>query len=147
MIDILVDEVTVEGLRRLRLVSDRAIDAETTLPMVPPAGAESRTWSDDVLGLHYLEAVWMCREAVGIRCEGWTKKKGFVLWKMGPGERVSAALPLSMALFGDTFKSLPIYAFMKKLPNTVEIGFEVSGVEFHQADWVPAGCLVLSDGV
>lgn len=147
MIDILVDDITPEGMRRLKLVSDRVIDAEVTLPIVPPSHAEVRAWSDDGLGLHYLEAVWMCREAVGLQCEGWGRKKGVVVWKLAAGERVSVALHPAMALFGETFKCFPVYAFMRKLPSVIENWFEVAGVEFHQADWVPAGCLVLSDGL
>lgn len=146
MIDIFADDVTVDGLRRVRLVSDQPIEAETTLPVVPPLGAAVRSWSDAALGLHYVEATWACREAVALRCAGWKKPKGVVVWKLEPGERVSAALPSAVAVFGETFKFLPTYAWMRKLPNAVELWFEVAGVEFHQAEWAPLGCVVLGDG-
>lgn len=147
MIDIFADDVTMEGVRRLKLVSDAVITAEMTLPVVPPVGAAVRMWSDEMLGLHYLEATWACREAVALRCEGWVKPKGVVVWKLEAGERVSEALHPAAALFGETFANFPVYAYLRKLPSAIENGFELAGVEFLAAEWVPAGCMVLSDGL
>jgi hypothetical protein len=100
-------------------------------------------WSDDLLGLNYLEATWVCREAVTIRCEGWVCARPFVLWKLGPGERVSEALKQALCVYGERFKSFPAYAFLRKLPSTIENGFEAEDMFLCEADWVPAGCIAI----
>ncbi len=150
MIEVLVNDVTLEGLRRVKVVSDSPICAAEVFPshLLPISleGKTVNTWSDDLLGLHYLESTWACREAVLIRCEGWECPRPMVLWKLGPGERVSEVLNRMMVLFGDRFKAFPDYAFMKKLPKTIENGFEVADVMMIEAEWVPAGCIAICKG-
>jgi hypothetical protein len=147
MIEILVNDVTVDGMRRVKVVSDAEIDPTTLTPGPSPIGrGEGREWSDDVLGLHYLEATWPCREVVDIKCEGWPCARRMVLWKLLAGERVSGVLGEMLVVHHLELKCFPDYAFMRKLPGTIENGFEVDGVEFHQADWVPPGCIVVAVG-
>lgn len=150
MIEILINDVTPEGLRRVKVVSDAPIIPAELFPshLLPYRleGVDVHMRSDDVLGLHYLEGTWACREAVRICCEGWKCPREMVLWKLAPGERVSAVLTQMMALFGERFKCFPDYAFMKKLPKTIESGFEVADVIFSEADWVPAGCVAVCKG-
>src|SRR5690349_23268823 len=119
-------------MRRVKVVSDSPIDAGS-LPVVTPAGTSMNTWSDDLLGLHYLEASWPCREAISIRCEGWPCAREMVLWKLAPGERVSEVLTKMEGLFGERFRTFPDYAFMRRLPKTVDHGFEVDDVTFCEA--------------
>jgi hypothetical protein len=69
-----------------------------------------------------------------------------VLWKLQPGERVSEVLGESLTLFYVQFKSFPDYGFMRKLPKTIENGFEVADVIFMEAEWVPAGCIAVCKG-
>src|SRR5690242_2556465 len=108
MIEILANDVTLEGLRRVKVVSDSPITAAELFPshLVPYVldGKDVRSWSDDLLGLHYVEATWACREAVKICCEGWKVAREMVLWKLAPGERVSGVLTEMMAIFGERFK-------------------------------------------
>jgi hypothetical protein len=145
VIEVLLNDVTLEGDRRMKVVSDSCIDA-ASLPVVILRSANVRTWSDDVLGLHYLEAVWPCREPVSIRGGEWKCARKMVLWKLADGERVSEALKLAMAVYGQRFKCFPDYAFMRKLPKTISDGFEVDDVMFLLSNWVPAGCMALCKG-
>ena len=149
VIEVLVNDVSLEGMRRVKVVSDAPIEPAviSPSPCPLPLGEENmRTWCDELLGLHYLEATWACREAIKIRCEGWKIARPFVLWKLAPGERVSEALKEILGVFGALFKCFPDYAFMKKLPKTVENGFEVDGVMFMEAVWVPASCVAVCKG-
>jgi hypothetical protein len=147
VIDVLLNDVTLEGLRRVKVVSDEPIDG-TALP--PPAdilpGAHLRIWSDELLGLHYLEATWECREAISILCDGWKCARPMVLWKLRPGERVSVALKEALAVYAVRFKSFPAHAFMRKLPSTIEDGFEVDDMCLFEAEWVPPGCIAICEG-
>src|SRR5690242_4714061 len=113
-------------MRRVKVVSDAPIDEGVDLsPLVDIlAGAHLRTWMDELLGLHYLEASWPCREAVSIRCEGWPCATPMVLWKLRPGERVSEGLKQALSVYWLRFNFFPDYAFMKRLPSTIENGFE-----------------------
>jgi hypothetical protein len=141
VIEVLVNDVTLEGMRYVKVVSDMA-----PVPYSIPAGSLVQTWPDEQLGLYYLEATWPCREAISIRCEGWPQAREMVLWKLAPGERVSQVLMSMMALYGERFKSFPDYAFMRKLPGKIEHGFEVTDVMFCEAEWVPPGCIAVCKG-
>ena len=141
MIEVLVNDVTLEGMRRVKVVSDVA-------PVSYPLPEESivRTWSDDLLGLQYLEANWPCREAIQIRCEGRKATREMVLWKLAPGERVSQALKEALGVYAMRFKAFPAYAFLRKLPSTIENGFEAEEMCLFEAEWVPAGCIAICEG-
>lgn len=141
MIEVLVNDVTLEGMRYVKVVSDMA-----PVPYCVPAGSIAQTWPDELLGLYYLEFSWPCREAISLQCEGWKCAREMVLWKLAPGERVSEVLKQMMALFGERFKGFPDYAFMRKLPKTIENGFELDDVMFIEAEWVPQGCIALGKG-
>jgi hypothetical protein len=145
VIDILVNDVTVEGNRRVKAVSDSRIDADS-LPVPIVRSANVHTWSDESLGLHYLEATWQCREAILVRVGEWKCARKMVLWKLEPGERVSEALKQAVAAYGQRFKCFPDYAFMRKLPKTIEDGFEVDDVTLLVSSWVPAGCVAVCKG-
>ena len=141
MIEVLVNDVTLDGMRRVKVVSDAS---PVTYPV--PEGSTVRTWCDELLGLHYLEATWMCREAVSIRCEGWTCAREVVLWKLMPGERVSVALKDALGVYAMRFKRFPGYAFLRKLPSVIENGFEAEDTCLFAAEWVPAGCIAICEG-
>lgn len=145
MIEVLFNDVTLEGMRRVKVVSDSPIDA-ASLPVITSASASMRTWSDELLGLHYLEATWACRGPVVIRCEGWVCAKLMVLWKLEPGQRVSEAFRDAYPVYLESFHIFPDHAFMRRLPREIDNGFELSGVMFIEAEWVPAGCIVLGNG-
>jgi len=158
LIEVLANDVTLEGTRRVKVVSDAPLDPypPALSPFVVQIEKGShRTWCDELLGLHYLEVTWPCREVVSIRCEGWTCAREMVLWKLAPGERVSEALMVSLDVYCERFKCLPDYAFMRRLPKTIENGFEAltpdplptgEGVVMLEAEWVPAGCMAICEG-
>jgi len=142
MIEILLNDVMLDGMRRVRVVSDAPVDTAALCPY-KPVGACVREWRDEALGLHYVEATWACREAVSIRVSGWKCARKMVLWKLQAGERVSEALKDALAVYGERFKSFPAYAFLRRLPRGIEFGFEVEDVMLMDAEWVPAGCIAV----
>ncbi len=148
MIEVLFNDVTLEGMRRVKVVSDSPIDEGVDLSPLADilAGAHLRTWMDELLGLHYLEATWPCREAVSIRCEGWPCATPMVLWKLRPGERVSGAFRDAFQIYLERFKRFPDYAFLRRMPKEIENGFEMSDVIFLEAAWIPAGCIAICEG-
>lgn len=143
MIEILLNDVTLDGMRRVRVASD--LDA-SSLPAFVPLSAKVRTWSDDALGLHYLEATWPCRELIMVKCEAWKCSYPLVVWKLAPGERVSEAFQAAFRIWAEKYKACPDFAFMRRLPKTIENGFEMYGSFFFEADWVPPGCIAVGNG-
>jgi len=147
VIEVLFNDVTLEGMRHVKVVSDEPLEGLTLSPLVDIlAGAHRHTWMDELLGLHYLEATWPCREAVSIRCEGWPCARDTVLWKLLPGERVSEAFRDAFQIYLERFKRFPDYAFLRRMPKEIENGFEMSDVIFLEAAWMPAGCIAICEG-
>ncbi len=141
MIEILLNDVTLDGMRRLKVVSDSPI-ASDLLPVSLP-DRQWREWKDDALGLHYLEATWPCREVIEIKCEGWIEARPFMLWKLEPGQTVRTAFALASIEWTVKFNCFPDFVFMRKLPKVIENGFEIDDVTFMEADWVPSGCIAV----
>lgn len=147
MIEVLANDVTLDGLRRVKVVSDSPLEDDNLSPVVDILpGALRRIWKDDLLGLYYMEAKWECREPVLIQCEGWPCARPMVLWKLRPGERVSLALKKAVEVFAYRFKCWPCYAFMRRLPSTIENGHEAEGMYLLQAEWVPSGFIAICEG-
>jgi hypothetical protein len=147
LIEVLANDVTLEGMRRVKVVCDEPIDAIRLSPLAwIPADANRQGWIDELLGLFYLEATWPCREPISLQCEGWKRAREMVLWKLAPGERVSTALKQALGVYAVRFKSFPAYAFMRRLPSTIENGFEAEDMCLFEAEWVPAGCIAISEG-
>jgi hypothetical protein len=138
MIELLVNEILPDGMRHVKVVSD--------LPPIPfPVrdGGQIHQWTDELLGLHYLEATWPCMEVVHVHLEGQPKCRKLVVWKFLPGERVSEIISYVADWFFVQTHHRPEYAFMRSLPSGVESGTDVDGVMLMQADWALPGCVMV----
>ena len=138
MIEIVVNEITGEGMHRVRVVSDVA-----PVPFPITHGAEIRRWDDELLGLHYAESTYPCREVVCVQLEGAPKPRKLAVWKLMPGERVSEIISHVANWYFCSAHHRPQYAFMARLPKGVDNGVEVDGVTLLEADWALSGCVMI----
>jgi hypothetical protein len=143
MIEIVVNDVLEDGMRRVRMVSDCEI-APSPLPSPwKGEGVACRTWSDNLLGLHYAEWTWACRDVVEVHTEGMKKCRRLVMWKFLPGERVSEVITLVAEWYFVQTHRRPQFAWMQKLPKGVEYGLEVDGVMLLEDESVYPGCVMV----
>jgi hypothetical protein len=143
MIELLVNEVLPDGMRHVKVVSDQADPHPLPFPLEGGREIRVKKWTDELLGLHYLEATWACMEVVHVHLEGQPKCRKLVVWKFLPGERVSEIITYVADWFFVQTHHRPEYAFMRSLPSGVESGTEVDGVMLMQADWALPGCVMV----
>ena len=146
MIEVVLNDVLDDGMRRLRLVSDQVIDPAVVVfskPLPCGAGMCARMWSDALLGLHYAEWTWACMDVVEMHFEGDDTKRKFVMWKFLPGERVSDVIKFVADWYFAQTHHHAEFAFMKQLPKGAEIGIEVDGCMLMEADWALPGCVLI----
>ena len=146
MIEMVQNDISEDGMRRVRMVSDQVIDPasiEFTPPLPKGAGVSSRAWSDDVLHLHYAEWTWACMGFVDFHFEAMPKFRRLFVWKFLPGERVSEVIRFVSDWYFMQTHHRPQYAWMKKLPKGIEWGTEVEGCSILEADWALPGCVLI----
>jgi hypothetical protein len=71
-------------------------------------------------GIHYYRAEYPYRGILDIHCEGWLKFRRLVVWHLDGCGSVREAIQQAFIYFWVTFKFQPGYAFMKKLPKSIE---------------------------
>lgn len=140
MIEKLIDEVTPDGVRHMKMVSDLS---PIPFPVREGAGFQVQEWTDELLGLHYLDATWASMDVVILQGEGWPKPRKLVLWKFLPGERVSEIIKEVADWYFVSAHHRPQYAFMKRLPQGAENGTEVDGCMLIEAEWALDGCVMI----
>lgn len=147
MEEIIQNNLTEDGLRHLKILSDVKVTDECMMRFIPVAArehAQVRCYDTAALSLFYGEATWPVRgEAVDVHCEGWVKFRRVVAWKLMPGERMSEVISLALVCYSSMFSRYPAYAFVRTLPRSVENGIEVDDVMLLQADWVLPGCVMI----
>lgn len=149
MIEILMDEVTEEGMRHVKVVSDAPLSAPfgfAAFPQLPTSteiGGSVKCWDDEMLDLHYLEAEYPMRGFVDVHFEGMSKFRRLVLYKFTKRERVSEIVSYVADWFFVQTGHRPQYAFLRELPRGAENGMEVDGVMVMQAEWALSGCVMV----
>lgn len=130
---VLADSVShVDGVRRIHLMANTEIQHD--------APAEAVILKYVEAGSHHLQAEWLVRGAIDIKCEGWPRAKRFVISPIAKGERMSDVVKAAAEEYLRLFGGLPIYAFTGRLPNGVENGVEIMlgrhEILLFAADWM-----------
>ena len=141
MIQILVNELRPDGMRRVKVVCDDP--HPLPFPLKGGRELELHEWDDEALGLHYVEATWPCMGVVDVQLEGMPKFRRLVVWKFMPGERVSEVIRCVADWYFVQTHQRPGYAFLRSLPSGAENGQEVEGVMLMQAEWALPGCVMI----
>ncbi len=146
MREIVLDELTMDGMRHMKVISDQAVSKAFMLSYVSTPAlelAQVNCFDTSALSLFYGEVSWPLRGPVEIRCEGWKSFRRMLGWKLIPGERVSEAMKDAVLEYFMRAHRLPNYAFMRRLPHAVENGIDVEGLILLEAEWALEGCLLI----
>jgi hypothetical protein len=152
MEEIVHNHVTMEGMREVKLVSDREILEARMLGFVNGAsrGLEIvKCYPTAALNLFYGEVSFPCREVIEFKLEKRLRVHHLVVWKLVPeeGYHVSEIIQFLAEWYFVRAHQKPQYAFMRKLPAGVENGqrLEIDGYELDlfEAEWALTGCLMI----
>jgi hypothetical protein len=138
MIEIVKNEISLDGMRTVRVVSDLC-----PIPFPVKEGANVRRWDDELLGLHYVEMEYPSMDFVDVHFEGMEQFRRLLVWMFLPGERVSKVVEFAANWYFQQTHHRPQFAFMKRLPQGAENGTEVDGCILIQAEWALDGCVMI----
>lgn len=149
MIEILLNDITVDGMRRVKVMSDHRVTEAFMRRYVPGAakGLEHVHCHDTAaLSLFYGEVTWPVREV--IRCQltvDSLRLRNLVVWKFVAEEeyRLSEIIVFLADWYFVRAHHRPQFAFIRKLPNGIESCTEVEEVMLVQADWALNGCVMV----
>jgi len=143
---IVLNRLTVEGVRELKLLSDQPVEARRLCRFIPTPAlefAEVRVYDTAALSLFYGEARWAARDAVDIQLPGWVKARRLVVWKLTPSERVSQAMEEARLYYFQLFMRHPRFAFIRRLPRALDEEWEQNGLMLMECEWALMNCLMV----
>jgi hypothetical protein len=149
MIEVLKVEISPDGMKTIRLMSNRSETDARLLKLVPGA---AREWakivreSNEMLSLHNITITYPLREMVDVRAacaDG--RARRLAVWKLVPEEeyRVREIIGFLVGWYFVQTHRHPEFAFMKKLPAGVEDDLDVCGVALREAEWAMTGCVMV----
>lgn len=146
MESIVENGISVEGMRRVRVIGDAVIDPLAWACALPDEAvrlAEIVQGEDRALGLHSLVMTWPVRELVkGVQlADGLKVDRPMVAWKLVEGDRVSVAIRLGAEVFEREVGRRPGFAWMRSVPELAPQYLDE--VELLQADWAYRGCVFI----
>lgn len=139
-----VNELTHNGLRRLKIVGDAALDAERYLHLIPTVAREhlvTRHGQDDLLGLFSLEMSFPIYGPYDLMIYSAKKFRRLMFVHHVYSARVSECIDLARIEFFAGTRFAPMFAYVQKLPNGAENGMDVHGCILLAAEWMPADCV------
>ena len=125
-----------DGWRRLHMMANSPIKLKI------PADAQVEKTMD--AGVHHLIMREPVRSVVDFYLEG--LPMGFrrlVLWSLHGYSNAKEAIFDASKEFDRLFGSMPLYGFMKKLPNGVENGQEIGSLNLFEAEWMVSKCVAV----
>lgn len=157
MEEIVINELTHEGMRRVRVMGDSPF---TPSPQPSPEGRGGRRWErgipliamdrlqvvnshDETLGLYMMELTWPVFEPVDILNFGPRRFRRLMMVHYSYAERVSECIRLGVEEFMVRTRWMPGYAFISEIPNGAEDCMHVHGVELLQSEWMPQRCVAI----
>lgn len=149
MIEVLKVEISADGMKTIRMMSNVELSDVQLLKFVPGA---AREWAkiaretNEMLSLHYSSITYPLREVVDVRAacaDG--RARRLAVWKLVPEEeyRVREIIGFLVGWYFVQTHRHPEFAFMKKLPAGVEDDMDVCGVALREAEWAMAGCVMV----
>lgn len=146
MIEVVVNQLSAEGMKFVRVISDRVVSEAFMRAVVPSVArefAQVKCYDTAALSLFYGEVTYPLRGVVEVHAQLWKKPRRFAGWRLMPGERASEAIQTLDEWFFVQTHHRAAYAFMKSLPKGIESGTDVNGLELHQAEWCLDKCVLV----
>lgn len=143
---IIVNELSHEGMRRVKVISDARIDLQRWLAAVPLEARElikAELSEDKALGVHHLSMSWPARDKAEF---GFSQRhRRMLVWKILENQRASQAIREAVVAYmrWRGVGVFPKFVFMKSLPKGAENGMLMDDVIILQAEWALEGCVIL----
>lgn len=146
MIEVVVNQLSADGMKFVRVISDRVVSEAWMRSIVPGVArefAQVHCYDTSALSLFYGEVTYPLRGVVEVHAQLWKKPRRFAGWRLMPGERASQAIHFLDEWYFVKTHRRAAYAFMKSLPKDIESGTDVNGLELHQAEWCLDKCVLV----
>jgi hypothetical protein len=157
MIDLLSNTVSPDGMRCVKIVSDKPLTEARMLRFVPGAAlefAQVKVTPTAALSLFHGEVTYPCRGVLRFQYQVPSTKfqvpdaereRHLVVWRMMPeeGYRVSEIVEILADWYFVKTHRRAGYGFMRKLPAGVEVGTEVEGITLFEAEWALEKCVMV----
>lgn len=152
--EIVHDCITPDGMREIKVVSDKAVTEEYLLRFIPGSGREYAKMtcsSTSALSLFHGEITFPLRGALELHCEGWIKPRRFGVWRLMKEDpyHVSEVIEFLAEWFFEQVHRKPVFVFMHKLPAGIDPGslFPIEGWKDElillEAEWAPERCVLV----
>ncbi len=141
-----VNELTHDGMRRMKIIGDKEINVAQYQPLIP---AEARPQAvyvpgyDDLLGLFSLELKFPVYGPCEVRNYGPKGFRRLMFVHFAYAERVSSCIELAWTEFFARTHFVPRDAYVRELPKGAELWMEVHGCILQVAEWMPAQCIAV----
>jgi hypothetical protein len=162
MIEVLLNELSLDGMRRVKVISDHAVREADLRSLVPGASQDFAVvscQSTAALNVFYGEVTWPCREVIECRVACVDERaRRFAVWKMMPGERMSEVIVCVAEWYFVQTRQRPQFAFVRRMPKgaisgqrlafsgqllAVDEECEDDGVMLFEAEWALNGCVMI----
>jgi hypothetical protein len=146
MEEVVINELTHGGLRRVRVIADAAISEKQYQAAVPCEArdrAKLMPASDDLLGLFSLEITWPVYGPVEFSICGPKKFRRLMVVNFVYAERVSEVIAMAGNEYFARTHFVGRDAYVKELPTGAEVGMLVHGLVLQVAEWMPAECVAV----
>jgi hypothetical protein len=145
MIEVVLNVLGDDGLRRVRVISDDEI--QHPVRYFAPLPVEGRKLLqvvesvDAALGIHSLEVAYPVYGPFDVAILSPKKFRMFVNFVYG--SRVSECIELGRVEFFCRTRFAPAYAFIRNLPAGAVDGMDVHGLVLIEAEWMPLNCVAV----
>lgn len=146
MEEITINELTHDGIRRVKIIGDVMIDAAQYLHLIPLVARDRAVYTpgcDELLGIFQLEITWPVYGSCEVAYLSPKKFRRFMFVNFAYSERVSSCVELARTEFFIRTHFVPAYAFVRKLPQGAEMCMDVYGCILQVAEWMPAQCVAV----
>lgn len=146
MKEITINELTHDGMRRVKIIGDVAINAAQYQHLIPLAARDRVAYApscDDLLGIFSLEMTWPVYGPWDVTYLSPKKFRRFMFVHFAYAERVSQCIELARDAFFIGTRYKPGYVYVASMPKGVEDGKEVHGCLLFEAEWMPANCVAV----
>jgi hypothetical protein len=146
MNEIIVDELTHDGMRRVKVIADNADDFPRVCGVVPGIARDKMQTNnshDDALGIFSMNLTWPVFGPYDFFIYGPKKFRRLMVVNYEYAERVSDCIELARIMFFAGTHFAPKYVFVAELPKGAEDCMDVHGCILLQAEWMPARCVAV----
>lgn len=146
MKEMTVNELTHNGMRRMKIIGDVVIEAAQYQHLIPVVARDMAVYTpgcDELLGIYQLEITWPIYGPWEVAYLSHKKFRRFMFVNFSYSMRVSNCIELARTEFFARTHFAPRDAYLQELPNKAEIGMDVHGCILQVADWMPAQCVAV----